>query len=573
MKNTYFILIIGSLFFNACKTTYQKANNSDFPVMRDRYFGEKLPGLIPKLFDPKIVSPEGLFEGGSFSSDMREYYFSRKNGKYKNRTFFVIRYENGRWGNESETDIKWPTFSKDGTMMYGGKWYKKRTDTGWSKLINQGEFLKDQAHGISRSSIGTYYFGFYRKEDNGSGSIRYSRLINGAYETPQKMSVSINKGKYIAHPFIAPDESYLMWDVVREDGYGGSDIYISFRAKDGSWMPAINMGEQINTALEESSPSVSQDGKYLFFSRGEWKSREDGSRYWTAGPYWVDIKIIETLRPDPDLQNSAAITYPIAYGADGICLSNVEGTSKIKLTEGPHGYPAWSPDGKKIAFYGKYDDKKTWSIHTMNNDGTNRQRLTHAKNKWDNAPDWSPDEKKIVFAREYGDSENVWHYEIWIMNADGSNKTQIKQLKGSNPYFTPDGRSIVFSWEFEDKSSAISIANVDGTNITRLTQNNSREWHPEVSPDGKQITFMSDRDGNFEIYVMNIDGSNQKRLTNSSIDDWYPSWSPDSSQIIFSNTTGTDKKSRIIYVMNKDGSAVQKIIEHGSQAAWLKNVE
>ncbi|WP_299764498.1 DUF5050 domain-containing protein [uncultured Dokdonia sp.] len=256
-----------------------------------------------------------------------------------------------------------------------------------------------------------------------------------------------------------------------------------------------------------------------------------------------------------------------------IYSSDKTGTSSIKSTHEKGGYAAWSPDGERIAFYAKYDDKKTWSIHTMNSDGTNRKRLTHAKNKWDNAPDWSPDGKKIVFAREYKDSEGVWHPEIWIMNADGSNQTQIKSLKGSNPYFTPDGKKIVFSWEFEDKSSAISIADLDGRNIARLTHNNGKEWHPEVSSDGKKIAFMSDRGGNFEIYVMDIDGTHQKQLTHSAIDDWYPSWSPDGTQIIFSNATGKDKKDRTIYVMNADGTGIRKLIDHGSQAEWLKTTK
>jgi len=102
--------------------SYSKDN---IPVLDERYFGEKPPGLIPKLFAPDIVSPEGLFEGGGFSPDMKEFYFTRKNGKYKKRTFFVIRYENNRWGNESETDIKWVRFSEDGNMIYGGKEYRE----------------------------------------------------------------------------------------------------------------------------------------------------------------------------------------------------------------------------------------------------------------------------------------------------------------------------------------------------------------------------------------------------------------------------------------------------------------
>ena len=275
-------------------TVFAQDKIENDPKNPTAYFGEEPPGLIPKLFAPDIVSPEGLFEGGGFSPDMKEYYFTRKN---KIRRFFVIRYENNSWGHESETDIKWPQFSEDGNMMYGGKEYRERTDTGWSEPKNQGEFLKDQAHGISISSNGTYYFGFNEKEGRGYGSIRYSRLIDGKHEKPVKMSKEINTGRWIAHPFIAPDESYLMWDAEREGGYGESDCHISFRQKDGSWGAAINMGDKINTSSNESAPNVTHDGKYLFFSRSEEKVREDGSTYRAAITYWVDAQVIENLRP------------------------------------------------------------------------------------------------------------------------------------------------------------------------------------------------------------------------------------------------------------------------------------
>jgi len=263
--------------------------------------------------------------------------------------------------------------------------------------------------------------------------------------------------------------------------------------------------------------------------------------------------------------------YSIAYtdqesGLVEIYQGSTNGKSTIKSTNEKGGYIASSPDGKYFAFYAKYDERKTWSIHSMNSDGSNRKRLTHEKNKWDNSPVWSPDGSKIVFSREYKDTNKVWQQEIWMMKANGSELTQIKSLKGGGPYFTPAGK-IVFHSEFKDKKSEISIADIDGNNIVQLTHNDAEEWHPEVSPDGKHIAFMSDRDGNYEIYVMNIDGSNQKRLTNNAVDDWYPSWSPDSSQLIFSSKTDGIKS---IYMMKKDGSATKKIITNGSQAAWLK---
>lgn len=291
MKKAYsIILLLGILCLNACKSKKQETKDSV-------YFGEELPGLTPKLFAPKILSPEGFFESGSFSPDMKDYYFTRNNGKYKNRKFFVIQYKNNSWGNEYETEIRWPQFSADGNKMYLRKKYKERTDTGWSELKSQGEFLKDQAHGMSISSKGTYYFAVYKKEDKGvNGSIYYSRFINGKQEKPVKMSDDINSGKYIAHPYISPNESYLIWDARREEGYGGSDIYISFKQKDGSWGTAVNMGPQINTELQESSPRVTPDGNHLFFIRGEWKLRKDESKYYVGKQYWVDAKIIKTLK-------------------------------------------------------------------------------------------------------------------------------------------------------------------------------------------------------------------------------------------------------------------------------------
>ena len=256
----------------------------------------------------------------------------------------------------------------------------------------------------------------------------------------------------------------------------------------------------------------------------------------------------------PVLDSSHIIA--VSGAGSKIYLTDREGQSSINIPNVTGDYVTWSPDGKKIAVRQYHDDGKTWSIHTMNSDGTNWKRLTHEKNKWDSVPAWSPDGKKIVFAREYKDPEGVFQAEIWLMNADGSKQTQIESLKGSNPHFTPDGR-IVFSSEFNDKKSEISIANIDGSKVIQLTDNEAEEWHPEVSPDGKHIAFMSKRDGNQEIYVMNSDGSNQKRLTFNNVGDSFPSWSPDSSEILFTHfaDTGWD-----IYIMNKDGSLSRKIL-------------
>ncbi|WP_282079162.1 hypothetical protein [Aquimarina algiphila] len=213
---------------------------------------------------------------------MKELSFTRSGGKYKEPTLFVMQYKNHKWSRKSipSTDINK---------------YMERFNPSVSEMKNLEPFKDIPIVGFSVSSKGTYYFYVLDFED-GSGHMSYSRLINDKYEKPKKMSKAINTGKYIAHPFIAPDESYLIWDAEKE-GENTPDIYISFRQKDGSWGAAINMGDKINTPLYEQHARVTPDGKYLFFWKGDVNVREDGSRYVIGSPYWVSTQIIENLRP------------------------------------------------------------------------------------------------------------------------------------------------------------------------------------------------------------------------------------------------------------------------------------
>ena len=77
-----------------------------------------------------------------------------------------------------------------------------------------------------------------------------------------------------------------------------------------------------------------------------------------------------------------------------------------------------------------------------------------------------------------------------------------------------------------DGNWEIYVMNDDGSGQRRLTNNTDTDVSPSWSPDGKKIAFASDRDGNREIYVMNADGSGQTRLTNNTDTDVSPSWSP-----------------------------------------------
>jgi len=109
------------------------------------------------------------------------------------------------------------------------------------------------------------------------------------------------------------------------------------------------------------------------------------------------------------------------------------------------------------------------------------------------------------------------------------------------------------------------INNADGTGLTRLTNNTAGEIAAHWSPNGSQIVFVSDRDGNNEIYTMNADGSSQTNLTQNSAIDAYPVWSPDGLKMAFnSDRDGTT----CIYTMNAANGSSPTSLAVGETPSW-----
>lgn len=259
----------------------------EFPRLEDPFFAQKPPASIPEIFDPRIVTIEHGELGAVFSPDVKEFYFRRYDEGLENDALAAIQYKDNLW---TETFVvPRGEISPDGKVLYKGNEYREQTPSGWSAIKSLGApFDSIPIMRLTASSKGTYYFDdvSHFNDKPPIVHIRYSRLIDGIHEKPR--TLDFDTGTTLKfHPFIAPDESYLIFDSKPENGT--ADIYISFRQKDGSWGAAINLGDIINTERSEVYGSVTPDGKYFFFRR----TLSNGKK----NTMWVDTGFIEALRP------------------------------------------------------------------------------------------------------------------------------------------------------------------------------------------------------------------------------------------------------------------------------------
>jgi len=295
MNKALLLLLIHFIIINYGLAQENKNDEFNFPDLEGPLMGQKPPGLVAEPFAPGIISKGGWEIEGVFAPGMKEFYFVTQSNDDSPITVIGFRQQNNVWQKYTSFKRKGEiSFSPDGSRMHLAKGYKDRVGYGWSERKSLGPMFDRKDWGIMRltaSSKGTYVFDDFKSGD----VIRISTLKDGVRQEPKKMDSVVNTGEWTAHPFIAPDESYLIWDSEREGGFGDSDLYISFRQKDGSWGPAINMGEAVNTNKWEAYATVTSDGKYILFNR----RIDNGTTYdnMDVDIYWVDAKIIENLKP------------------------------------------------------------------------------------------------------------------------------------------------------------------------------------------------------------------------------------------------------------------------------------
>lgn len=221
-------------------------------------------------------------------------------------------------------------------------------------------------------------------------------------------------------------------------------------------------------------------------------------------------------------------------GARQTFVVNSDGSGRKALTFGDEAAkdtPAWSPDSRFIA-YTLLDFNAphgSSELYIMDADGTNQKRIFKLPNEHASAADpaWSPDGKQIAFALSDGNDGSIWVTDVNGTDVDGTKahrlSAQSQKAYVGNPVWSPDGKKIAFHSK-RNGNFDIHVVNVDGTNEKPLTQNAREDRCPTWSPDGKQLMFTSKRNGNSDIYLMNADGSNQTQITFTRQNEDHPSW-------------------------------------------------
>ncbi len=286
-------------------------------------FSEQIPTDTALVFGEGVVSTDNFEFAITFSPEMDEMFFTRRKPEADNE-IFNMKFTEGEWSAPELAFFKpekgWdfePHISPNGDKLYFGslrplpdstnssglnQWMSKKIPNGWSDPLPLDSPFKDRfVMYLTSSEDGNLYF---TSRDEGAeprdGGIYKSMSQEGRYNSVQRMGTVINfDGKWIAHPYIAPDESYIIFDGENDSGHGESDLFISFK-QNGQWAKAINMGPKVNTEKTEMCPSVSPDGKYLFFHRGVYIEDEEES----GDIMWIDFGLLkEELLGQMDLVN------------------------------------------------------------------------------------------------------------------------------------------------------------------------------------------------------------------------------------------------------------------------------
>ncbi len=255
----------------------------------------------------------------------------------------------------------------------------------------------------------------------------------------------------------------------------------------------------------------------------------------------------------------------------------------IRLTssDGNEDSPHWNPDGDRVAYVSDVDGHSDVYVSSLDGDSGQASapvRVTSGDTD-EFLGDWSPDGQWLVFSRRAGPSSQQSSGQqtsgqqketqgLWLRNPAGVNLVQLTEGDDLSPVWSPDGDAIAFVRNVDGNRDVYLLRPQDDdgwrgrVKAEPLAASPEADHSPAWAPDGDVLAFVSDRDGNPEIYVLDTDESGPpQRLTMNEAEDSQPVWSPDGNRIAFvSQLHGPAASSGSeIFVMDADGANQQRL--------------
>ena len=342
MKGLTFILIAACLVFQGTDA----ARHTEVPELSGPYLGQKPPGLTPEIFAPGLISM-GYFERSVvFSPGLDELFFELRCLGFTT-VLMHMKQHHGEWSRPETASFSgipeqcdcYAFFSHDGrTLFFTSRrplsdsedlqkendiWLLRKKNDHWGVPVHAGNPLNSayDDFGPTLSKSNNLYFSSNR---DGNYDLYVSHFSEERFSEPRRLDFPINTESFEGHPFIAADESYLIFSSDRPGELGQGDLFLSFHSEENEWSEPIPMGDQVNSPFHEVAPYVSPDGKYLFFCSfkpnpppygkdrltfAEIKKVLDGPGNGRGDIYWISAEIIESLRPSgrPDNPPQGAV--------------------------------------------------------------------------------------------------------------------------------------------------------------------------------------------------------------------------------------------------------------------------